>query len=217
MKNKLFYNTVTPLLKQVLHTLMQAKEFHSFRLVGGTALSLQRGHRESVDIDLFTGAKYGSVNFKAIDAFLRNAYAYVDTNDYGGVTGMGKSYYVGKNKNSCVKLDIFYTDSFMKDALLMDGIRLARIEDIIAMKLDVIARGGRKKDFWDIHELMNEYSFEDMIKLYKKQHPYGLNKAGIKKKFTDFKNADEDFEPVCLRYKHWEVIKLDIIDFVHGL
>lgn len=38
-----------------------------FRLVGGTALSLQLGHRMSVDIDLFTDAPYRSVDFTAIE------------------------------------------------------------------------------------------------------------------------------------------------------
>jgi nucleotidyltransferase AbiEii toxin of type IV toxin-antitoxin system len=54
MRSKLHYNTVTPLLHKVLKQLMKAKEFEDFRLVGGTSLSLQRGHRLSVDIDLFT-------------------------------------------------------------------------------------------------------------------------------------------------------------------
>ena len=53
MQNKLHYNTVTPLLLSILRTCMSAKEFDSFRLVGGTALSLQLGHRMSVDIDLY--------------------------------------------------------------------------------------------------------------------------------------------------------------------
>ncbi len=43
----LHYNTVTPLLRNSLIQLMAAKEFNGFRLVGGTALSLQIGHRES--------------------------------------------------------------------------------------------------------------------------------------------------------------------------
>ena len=38
---------------------MNATEFDSFRLVGGTALSLHIGHRKSVDIDLFSDAEYG--------------------------------------------------------------------------------------------------------------------------------------------------------------
>jgi hypothetical protein len=37
MDNKLHYNTINPLLLSVLKTLMAAKEFNDFRLVGGTA------------------------------------------------------------------------------------------------------------------------------------------------------------------------------------
>jgi hypothetical protein len=52
MVSKLYYNTVDPLLLSILKRLMLAKEFNTFRLVGGTALSLYRGHRKSIDIDL---------------------------------------------------------------------------------------------------------------------------------------------------------------------
>ena len=57
MENKLHYNAVTPFLLEVLKVLMAAPEFKLFRLVGGTSLSLLRGYRESVDIDLFTACR----------------------------------------------------------------------------------------------------------------------------------------------------------------
>lgn len=41
-----------------------------------------------------------------------------------------------------------------------------------------------------------------------------MTKHKLKKNFSDFKTADEDFDPVCLKEKHWEIIKLDLIDFV---
>jgi hypothetical protein len=44
MKFKLHYNTVLPQVLKMLVPLMQAKELEDFRLVGGTALSLQIGH-----------------------------------------------------------------------------------------------------------------------------------------------------------------------------
>lgn len=215
MTEHLYYNTVSSLLLKTLNHLMEAKEFFEFRLVGGTALSLQRGHRESVDIDLFTDTAYGSINFDAIDQFLKKAYSYVDTSDSKEV-GMGRSYFIGKNKDECIKLDIYYTDKFIRPLLKVDSIRMASIEEIIAMKLDVIARGGRKKDFWDIHELMEEYPLNLMMALHKERHPYSHNKKQIKKQLTTFSIADDDFEPVCLRHKYWEVIKLDMIDFVKG-
>jgi predicted nucleotidyltransferase component of viral defense system len=212
----LHYNTVTPLLRKILADLMLADVFADFRLVGGTALSLYRGHRMSVDIDLFTDAEYGTIDFDAIDAFLRANYTYVDTNDYK-VIGMGKCYFIGDNQLNCIKLDLFYTDSFIDEALLIDGLRLASIEEIIAMKLDVILRTGRKKDFWDIHELKDDYSISDMFTLHEKRYAYTHNRATLIGKFRDFESADTDFEPDCLRGKYWEFIKLDLLDFIKDL
>jgi hypothetical protein len=212
MGNKLYYNTLNPLLLNCLKAIMAAREFDVFRLVGGTALNLYRGHRESVDVDLFSDASYDSIDFSAIDKFLNKTYSYVDSNAYE-VAGMGKSYYIGKNKDDCVKLDLFYTNRFIQQYILIDGIRLASVEDIIAMKIDVISRGGRKKDFWDIHDLKDDYSFEEMLALYKQRYPYTHDGDQIRKYFVNFENADDDFEPICLKGKHWELIKLDIIDF----
>lgn len=113
MPDNLYYRTVTPLLHQLLNELMAADVFAPFRLVGGTSLSLQRGHRESVDIDLFTDAPYNSLDFNVIEQFLRDSYRYVDGNNTGPV-GMGRSYYAGHNKDESVKLDVFYTDPFIR-------------------------------------------------------------------------------------------------------
>ncbi|CAN5421301.1 hypothetical protein BH09BAC5_BH09BAC5_05210 [soil metagenome] len=212
MENKLFYKSVNPYLLEVLHILMEADCLEKFRLIGGTALSLHRGHRESVDIDLFTDAEYGSVDFEAINSLIRKTFPYFDTNDYKEV-GMGRSYYVGKSKSDCIKIDLFYTDKYIQDFLDVDGIRLASIGEIIAMKMDVVSRGGRKKDFWDIHELKDEYSFNEMLALHEKRYPYTHDEKIIENNFTNFISADEDFDPICLRGKHWEIIKLDLIDF----
>jgi hypothetical protein len=212
MENKLHYNTIKPLLLSGIKTLMAAKEFDVFRLVGGTALSFYRGHRESVDIDLFSDAPYDSIDFGVIDAFLRKTYSYVDTNEYK-VVGPGKSYYVGNSKDNCFKLDLFYTDKFIQEIMLIDDIRLATVEEIIATKIDVISRGGRKKDFWDIHELKDDYSIEKMLALHKERYPYNHNHMQIRSSFSNFILADEDFHPICLKGKHWEIIKLDLIDF----
>jgi len=192
---------------------MKSKEFTTFRLVGGTALSLHRGHRLSVDIDLFTDVAYGSIDFNALEKYLRNNWQYVDTTDIAPI-GMGKSYFIGTDKDDCIKLDLYYTDDFIDDFQLIDGIRLASIEEILAMKVDVIGRGGRKKDFWDIHELMNDYSLKKMLELHKTRYPFNHNNPHLMYKLTDFSQADYDFDPVCLRKQHWEIIKLELLEFV---
>jgi hypothetical protein len=212
MGSELHYNATSQQLLNILKTLMAAKEFNSFRLVGGTALSLLRGHRESVDIDMFSDAPYDSIDFRSIYSYLSNTFSYVDTSDYK-VVGLGSSYYIGISEEDCVKLDLFYTDKFIQDIIQIDGIRLATIEEILAMKIDVISRGGRKKDFWDIHELIDDYSIEEMFAFHKQRYPCNHDADQIRRNFTNFKNADDDFDPICLKGKYWGIIKLDIIDF----
>ena len=110
-------------------------------------------------------------------------------------------------------MDLFSTDKFIQDTILIDGVRFATVDEIVAMKIDVISRGGRKKDFWDIHELKDDYSIEEMFALHKQRYPDTHDVDQIRRSLVNFKNADDDFEPICLKGKHWEIIKLDIIDF----
>ena len=216
MDKVLYYNTVSPLLLSTLQDLMKTSVFDDFRLVGGTSLSLQLGHRQSVDIDLFTDCMYDSVDFKSIDDYFRKQYAYVDTFKTD-IVGMGKSYYIGNSKNDCIKLDLFYTDSYIRPILLIDGLRLASLEEIAAMKIDVVSRSGRKKDFWDIHELMEVFSIDEMLHLHEERYPYSHDKQEIITNFSSFENADIDFDPICLRKKYWEIIKLDLIEAVQQI
>ena len=216
MATTLYYNTVSPLLKEALHKLMLSEPFNRFRLVGGTALSLHYGHRMSVDIDLFTDAEYGSVDFGLLDETLRGMYPYVAANDYG-LVGMGRSYYIGNSERDAVKLDLFYTDAFIEPIQIIDGIRLASPGEIAAMKLDVIQRTGRKKDFWDIDVLKNHFDIDTMFALHAKRYPYTHDRELLLQKFTDFSGADTDFDPICLQGKHWELIKLDTVELIAQL
>ena len=216
MRDKLYYNTVSPFLHETLVKLMEADEFKVFRLVGGTCLSLQLGHRKSIDIDLFSDTEYGTIDFPCIDLYLRKNFKYVDSLNIEPI-GFGKSYFIGESAQQCVKLDLFYTDQYIRPILLTDLIRLATLEEIAAMKIDVISRGGRKKDFWDIHELMEVYTISQMIELHKERYPYSHNSDEILKGLTQFEGADVDFDPLCLKHKYWELIKLDILENINEI
>jgi hypothetical protein len=211
MPDRLHWNTVKPILKEVLTVLMQSSLFGPFRLVGGTSLSLQIGHRMSDDIDLFTDHPYESIDFGAIDNFLRKTFEYVSDIAPGPV-GMGVSYLVGRTQDDTVKTDLFYTDPFIQPALQIGSYKLAAVEEIIAMKIDIVQRKARKKDFWDLDELLNSYSIDQMIDLHKQRYPYNHNEKLIRENFVDFERADDDFTPSCLKGKHWELIKLDFVE-----
>jgi predicted nucleotidyltransferase component of viral defense system len=206
---KIYKETVSDLLWEVLQRLMQFKELESFRLVGGTSLSLLLGHRISVDIDLFSDAEYNSIDFNALDKLFDTSFNYVESS-FGGNNSLGKSYFIGNSKEETIKVDLFYTDSFQFPVIEYEGFRISQLEEIAAMKPEVIGQHGRKKDFWDIHELMEHFSWQEMLSFYEKRYPYGYIREEIIAKLTDFELADSDLEPICLKDKYWELIKLDI-------
>lgn len=209
MKHRtLQYKTVKPILRDTLEHLMGLNVFAPFRLVGGTSLSLRYGHRMSDDIDLFTDAEYGSLDFHELQKTIYNEFSY-SYGDCGNIVGFGTSYLVGNSKDECVKLDLFYTDPFIRPIEQYGSIRMASVDDIVAMKMDVVSRGGRKKDFWDLHLLRNEYSVEQMISLYRERYPYGASEEDCIVGLTDFTLADSEPDPICLQDKIWQFIKLD--------
>ena len=214
MKHKeLQYRTVKPILRSTLERLMRIDEFRPFRLVGGTSLSLRYGHRISDDIDLFTDAEYGSIDFQLLQEILRREFPYCQ-GDCGEIVSFGTSYLIGNSKEDNVKLDLFYTDPFIRPMEQIESIRMASLDDIVAMKMDVMSRGGRKKDFWDLHILRNKYTIEQMLSLYKERYPYGATDEECIAGLTNFSVADSEPDPICLLGKIWQLIKLD---FVEGL
>ncbi|MDR2005447.1 MAG: nucleotidyl transferase AbiEii/AbiGii toxin family protein [Prevotella sp.] len=214
--DKLHKETVSETLRNVLFQLMGIEALSPFRLVGGTALSLQLGHRKSVDIDLFTDVEYGSLDFNVIDDKLKELFPCVEM-QYEGNDSFGKSYYVGNSKSDIVKVDLFYTDTFIRPVIEIEHIRLASLEEIAAMKMEVIGQNGRKKDFWDIHELFEAIPLDRMMALHAERYPYSYSKEELRKKLVDFDYADSDFDPVCLKGKFWELIKEDIRELENNL
>lgn len=205
-----FWTTVSPILKEVLEDLMIDDLFSPYRVVGGTALSLQYGHRISVDIDLFTDVDYDSLNYDLYYDYFNYKYPYVK---YGNLKNVafGTYFIVGYSEENSVKVDIYYTDDFIFDEIKNENIRMASDKEIIAMKLNVLLNGGRKKDFWDLHYFLNKYTIDEMISFYEKRYPYnGI--STLKNQFINFENAEYDVEPICLLNKSWEIIKLDFYE-----
>jgi hypothetical protein len=196
---------------------MGIPELEPFRLVGGTALSLLRGHRLSVDIDMFSNQEYGTIDFKAILAILRAKFPIVEYPNEAfpslveAEVNFGLKLNIGFDPVDLVKTDLLYWDMHFLDApTTEDGIRLASIMEIAAMKLDVISRGGRKKDFWDLVEILEVYPLPDLLRVYNKVFPYHEVKQVVDN-LCDFNLAEEVPDPICLNHRTWESIKQRIL------
>ena len=202
---------------------MALESLTDFRLVGGTALSLLLGHRISEDIDLFAAKEYGSISFDEIEQELKKSFSIVINPD-DGIPGMralennfGLHLFIGESNDALIKVDILnWGDNFIFPIVQAGNIRLAAIDEIAAMKLDVISRGGRKKDFWDMSEILETRPLHSLLPVYEQKYPYHDIKL-VLSGLVDFEIADNMPDPICFKGKHWEVIQQEMIAEVKKL
>lgn len=185
----------------VLNKLSRQEFLNDFRLVGGTALALYWGHRISVDLDLFTDKKIELLQIEKHLSQLEQS-KQISKNPIGLVYNINE-----------VKCDFLaYPYSFFYDEVKEDGIRLAHIEDVIALKLGAIANRGVRKDFIDLYYIFQKYSLNDLLSFYKRM--YKVNEHfSLLKSMTYFEDAENDSNPELLLDKNlkWESIKKTII------
>lgn len=153
--------TVEATTLDLIKRLMSDVELLDFFMVGGTALSLLIGHRISIDIDLFTEKEFNAENLRQ---HLEQHHQMTDTKTIGnGVFGFIDN----------VKIDIIaHKYPLIKPLQIIDGIRLASLEDIGAMKLNAITgSGNRLKDFVDMYYLLEHIPFRFLGDAYANKYP----------------------------------------------
>jgi hypothetical protein len=145
----------------LIHRLMDDENLKNFHLVGGTALALMLGHRVSVDIDLFTTTEF---NGDQMAQYLKDNYDAVFRNSRN-------NYIAGYIEG--IQFDmLIHQYSHVMPLVNAEGIRMSSLEDIAAMKINAIAgNGSRIKDFVDIHYLLKELSYEQMLDAYSAKYP----------------------------------------------
>ncbi|MEP7254046.1 MAG: nucleotidyl transferase AbiEii/AbiGii toxin family protein [Ginsengibacter sp.] len=178
---------------------MEIPELKDFSLVGGTALSLIYGHRESVDLDLFSSKPFE--NTVIIDALKKKFQDKFITEEKAPRFGI----FCFVNE---VKVDIVrHPHPLIKPELNIEDIRMFSTEDIIAMKVQAILGRGRKKDFWDVAELLNHYSISDFIKFHTEKYASQNLLITVPQALTFFADAEESEDPVSLKKQTWESVK----------
>ena len=215
---ELHYKTVSPVLLDCLHRLMAHPAFKNFYLVGGTSLALQRGHRVSIDIDLFTCVPYGEMNTKEIESALLDMFPYTDRIAELHNTQMVYSMYIGDSKEECIKLDLCYDDELIFPLIEVDGLRLASEKEIAAMKIQAITQTEqRRKDFWDIHELLESYTLSEMIGWGIQRYLWSVTLESVKDAFTRLLMMNDFTEVICLKGKYWEFIVEDLMEETNSI
>ncbi len=198
----LHLETVEPNTFSLLEELLSIPEFQNYALVGGTALSLLYGHRISIDLDLFSNNPLPN---EIIIDVLKNKFKDRFENRISNPR-FGVFCYINDIKVDIVNNPHIYLKPFNSS----QNIRMYSTEDIIAMKVQAVLGRGKKKDFWDIAELLNYYSLEDFINFHTGKYKSQILLISIPYALTYFSDADESEDPVSLKGQTWESVKSDI-------
>ncbi len=197
--------TIYPDTLELLKKLQQLPILSDMRLVGGTSLALQYGHRRSVDLDFF-GTTTSDV--EELTGALREC--------VGNLTLLSASKTIRVYNISNVKVDIVnYMYPWIDEPIKEDGLTLASPKDIAAMKVNAVIGRGTKKDFVDIYYLLQHFSFEDLMHLYLTKYPDGSEYRALLS-MTYFDDADPHPMPYMFENVSWEKMKQRICKEVEG-
>lgn len=189
--------TVSTEMWELLQKLMKDEKLKDFNLVGGTSLSLQIGHRLSIDIDFFTTKGFDE---QSLLKHLANKYPAVLIRDMFDNTIL-----LDIDK---IKVDILaHRYPLQKPIETKEGVRLASLEDIGAMKLHAIFQNGtRIKDFIDMHFLLEHHPLKTYLQTY--QNKYGGNPAMASYALLHHDNIDREAKVNMLLGKETDMKKI---------
>lgn len=167
-------------------------------LAGGTALALQVGHRQSVDLDFFTERK--SFTPAALERTLQQ-YPWITTNRergtlYGEFDGVQMSF---------IAYPFFEPSS---QQYQFGSLRLMGPHNIAAMKIIAISQRGRKRDFVDLYwYCKNKKPLIEVFLAATNQYPQDHNIPHLLKSLVYFDDAEDDPMPKLLFDVTWPEIK----------
>jgi hypothetical protein len=181
-------------------------ELSTLRLVGGTALALQLGHRQSIDLDFF--GNFDAVRKDVIDAIKQAGFAVQINNE-------GESILLCEVDT--VKVDIVrYKYEWLETTVEEDGIRMAGLKDIAAMKLSAIAGRGSKKDFVDMYFLLQYFSLSQMLDFFANRYKQD-SIFHVVRSLTYFADAEPFSMPTMFVNVSWEAIQSTLREAVRTL
>ena len=195
----LYLETVESSTLELLKKLQRLPVLEQTRLVGGTALALQLGHRKSIDLDFF-----GTIDCEA--EYLRESIAGI-----ASLTILKESPHIHIYIVDGIKVDIVnYKYPWLDDVVLEQGLRLASVSDIAAMKITAIIGRGTKKDFIDIAFLLHHFSLEEILHFYAAKY----NDSSVfmaMKSLAYFDDAEADPMPDMCVNQSWQQVKAYIL------
>jgi hypothetical protein len=153
------WEALTPVTRDAFHLLGRLDFINRFYLAGGTGLSFHLGHRFSVDLDFFSADanSVGNDERSTLRSLLDDPTLDItfdkDSTFVATWRGVGVSFF---------RLNLY---PVVKPTLLLDGIPLASMEEIGAMKLAAIIDRGTRKDYVDLYYILQRVSLDSLFRV----------------------------------------------------
>jgi predicted nucleotidyltransferase component of viral defense system len=179
----------------------------SFYLSGGTALSLQLGHRESEDLDFFSREQF------VPDLVEQQLHIFGALSETELAKGTVNTYIDG------VKLQfLVYPYRLLEPLVAWEEIHLSSVEDIACTKLQTVGMRSSKKDFIDLYFLLQHSTLNTLLDDTKKKYAESdYSETHILKSLVYFDDADAQPMPRMHKDVSWEQVKKTIIEAVKSV
>lgn len=147
---------LTANIEAIIEQVAQLECIKPYILCGGTALAMQIGHRKSEDLDFMmwriSKTEKPEVDWNAIEKELKEKIGKIENFN---MLGFDQVEFLVKG----VKFSFFVSDNYSPVSSPVDylgNIRLADIESIMAMKMEVMLRRMKFRDYYDIYCILQE-------------------------------------------------------------
>ena len=193
---------LTVKIDAIIEQVAELDVIKSYILCSGTALAMQLDHRKSEDLDFMMWRKSKKekpeVNWLTIEKELKEKIGEIENFN---MLGFDQIEFVVQG----VKLSFYVSDNYCpvsKHVTYLGNIRLADIYSILAMKIELLLRRMKMRDYYDIYAILKEgYDISIGIEDALKYSQHRLNaKNVIMMLLSDRFMTDENFRQLEPRY-----------------
>ena len=196
------WQALTPETRQAFQIAAGLPFIQRYYLAGGTGLALHLGHRFSIDLDFFTSApdavgpdERAALRVAFDDPSLAISFD-KDMTFVANWRGVGVSFF---------RLTLY---PLTQEPLLLEGVPVAAIEEIGAMKLAAIMARGTRKDYIDLYFILQQTPLERLFEVaavkYARVRTFAVSAV---RALTYFADAEAAPMPQMIQRASWPAVK----------
>ena len=203
----MYWNIFDKSRYELLKKISEVISIDDYYMIGGTALSLQLGLRESYDFDFCVKGEFNN------EVLLEE------------LKSVGNVEVIQNQKGTCdvllngVQVSFFYyPNKVLKDFVKpeeMPKLKIASALDIAIMKVVAIGGRGAKKDFFDLYNIIKKCNItvDELVNGLVQKCGNNVNYLNIIMGLSYFEDAEDEILPNTFVSYNWENIKKFFIEF----